>query len=230
MMTFAVAPPTQTAASHVTDDPETRFEFKTAALPGLAAGPAMDLTYVLLPGLIFCELDVAIDSTVAGPLQCHLPGPVYSQTGTLLMAAGTHVWGRYQSMVQGSGARLRATSTFAITPEGVPVPLGGQPWADPQGRAGMPGGTDFHTLSRFGGAVLLDVGQSALQIAQAGIAKGGSSYVSLNSSNGLAEEILRGTINEPPTFHKVPGQWIAIWLQEPVSFKASYRIRPVNEP
>jgi type IV secretion system protein VirB10 len=230
MMTYAVDPPAKTAAPRSQDDPETKFAFKTAALPGLAAGPAMDLTYVLLPGLIFCELDIAIESSVPGPLQCHLPSPVYSQTGTLLMEAGTHIYGVYQSMEQGSGARLRATSTFAITPNGVPVPLGGEPWADPQGRIGLSGGVDYHTFSRFGGAVLLDLSQSALGIAQAEVSKGGNSYVSLNSSGGLASQILQGTIDQPPTFEKHPGDWIAIWLRSPVSFKASYRIRPAIEP
>jgi type IV secretory pathway VirB10-like protein len=98
MVTYAVPPRDKPTTEKPKDDPQTTVAFKTSTIPGLKSGPALDLTYVLLPGLIFCELDVAIDSSIPGPLQCHLPGPVYSQTGILLMEAGTHIYGNYQSM------------------------------------------------------------------------------------------------------------------------------------
>ena len=230
MVTYAVPKREKPDVTKPKDDPQTAVNFKTSTIPGIKSGPALDLTYVLLPGLIFCELDVAIQSDIPGPLQCHLPGPVYSQTGTLLMEAGTHIYGNYQSMEQGGGARLRATSTFAITPNGVPVPLDGEPWADSLGRTGLPGGVDYHLMSRFGGAILLDLSQNALAIAQAKVSKGGNTYVSLNGSDQLANEILRTTVNQPPTFYANQGELIAVWLRSPIDFSGSYRIRKVSDP
>jgi type IV secretion system protein VirB10 len=238
MITFPVpkSDPPKTVADK--GPPETKVVFKPSEIPGLKAGPAMDLTYVLLPGLIFCELDNAIDSTVPGDLQCHLPAPVYSQANSLLncglcgvtlMEAETHIYGKYKPMEQGGGARLSVMSTYAITPNGVPVPLDGQGWADALGRAGMAGGVDYHYLERFGGATLLDLSQSALQIAQAEVSKSGSTYVSLGSTNGLASQILQSTINMPPTFRKNMGDLVAIWLHSPVDFSSSYRIRRVGD-
>jgi type IV secretion system protein VirB10 len=146
------------------------------------------------------------------------------------MEAGTHIYGNYQSMEQGGGARLRATSTFAITPNGVPVPLDGEPWADSLGRTGLPGGVDYHLMSRFGGAILLDLSQNALAIAQAKVSKGGNTYVSLNGSDQLANEILRATVNQPPTFYANQGELIAVWLRSPIDFSGSYHIRKVSDP
>lgn len=228
MITFPVPQRDPPKASGAKDDPETKVAFKPSTIPGLKSGPAMDLTYVLLPGLIFCVLDDAIDSSIPGPLQCHLPGPVYSQTGVLLMEADTHIYGNYELMKQGGGARLAVTSTYAITPNGVPVPLDGQPWADALGRTGLAGGVDYHYWERFGGAVLLDLSQSALGIAQAEVSKGGNTYVSLGSTNGLAQQVLQATIDMPPTFYKHQSDLVAIWLKSPVDFSASYRIRKVN--
>jgi type IV secretion system protein VirB10 len=90
-----------------------------------------------MPGLLPCVLDTAIESDLPGPLLCHLPGPVYSPKGVLLMEAGTQVIGRYESMGKNGGNRLLAVSTYAHTPNGIWVPLAGNPMADDLGRTGF---------------------------------------------------------------------------------------------
>jgi type IV secretion system protein VirB10 len=207
------------------DPPQTGLAFQASSLPGLKASPAIDDTYQLMPGLLPCVLDTAIQSDLPGPLLCHLPGPVYSPKGVLLMEAETQIIGRYESMGKNGGSRLMAVSTYAHTPNGIWVPLAGNPMSDDLGRTGFDGAVDNHYLERFGGAVILSLTESGLGIVQAAVSKGGNTYISTDSANNLAEQILQSQINIAPTFSKHQGETIAIWLTKPIDFSDSYRLR-----
>jgi type IV secretion system protein VirB10 len=217
------------AAAAPADPPQTGLAFQASSLPGVKASPAIDDTYQLMPGLLPCVLDTAIQSDLPGPLLCHLPGPVYSPKGVLLMEAGTQVVGRYQSMGRNGESRLMAVSTYAHTPNGIWVPLAGNPMADDLGRSGFAGAVDNHYLERFGGAVILSLTQSGLGILQAAVSKGGNTYISTDSANNLAEQILQSQINIAPSFSKHQGETIAIWLTTPIDFSDSYKIRQVRQ-
>jgi type IV secretion system protein VirB10 len=209
------------------EPPQTGLVFKTATIPGSKASPAIDDTYQLMPGLLPCVLDTAIQSDLPGPLLAHLPGPVYSPKGVLLMPAGTQIIGKYETLGK-SGGRLMATSTYAHTPDGIWVPLSGEPLADDLGRTGLDGAVDNHYLQRFGAAILLSIGDGAMSILQAEVSKGGNTYLNLNQGSGiggLAQQILQAQINIPPTFTKHQGETIALFLDQPIDFSASYRIR-----
>lgn len=210
----------------------TGLEFKTSTLPGVKASPAIDDTYQLMPGLLPCVLDTAIQSDLPGPLLCHLPGPVYSPKGVLLMEAETQVIGKYQTMGRHGGNRLMAISTYAHTPNGIWVPLTGESLSDDLGRSGLDGAVDQHYLQRFGAAILLTLTQSALGIVQAEVAKGGNTYLDLNTGGGIggvAQQILQSQIDIPPTFSKHQGETIALFLDQPIDFSDSYRIRQVRQ-
>ena len=211
------------------DPPQTGLAFQASNLPGIKASPAIDDTYQLMPGLLPCVLDTAIESDLPGPLLCHLPGPVYSPKGVLLMEAGTQVIGRYESMGKNGGSRLLAVSTYAHTPNGIWVPLAGNPMADDLGRTGFDGAVDNHYLERFGGAVILSLTESGLGIVQAAVSKGGNTYISTDSANNLAEQILQAQIDIAPTFSKHQGETIAIWLTTPIDFSDSYRLRQARQ-
>jgi type IV secretion system protein VirB10 len=217
------------AASAHADPPQTGLAFQVSSLPGIKASPAIDDTYQLMPGLLPCVLDTAIQSDLPGPLLCHLPGPVYSPKGVLLMEAGTQVIGRYERMGRNGGSRLLTVSTYAHTPNGIWVPLAGNPMADDLGRSGFAGSVDNHYLERFGGAVILSLTESGLGIVQAAVSKGGNTYISTDSANNLAEQILQSQINIAPTFSKHQGETIAIWLITPIDFSDSYKIRQVRQ-
>jgi type IV secretion system protein VirB10 len=213
---------------------ETKIGFKPATLPGNKASPAIDETYMLLPGLLPLVLDTAVQSDLPGPLLAHLPGPVYSTKGVLLMEAGTQIVGRYETMKQNAGSRLLATSVFAHTPNGIWVPLSGEPLADDLGRTGLDGEVNNHYLQRFGAAILLSLTDQGLGIIQAEVSKGGNTYLSLNSGGGgggvssLAQTILQSQINIPPTFSKHQGETMALFLDQPIDFSSSYRLRTVG--
>jgi type IV secretion system protein VirB10 len=202
----------------------TGIKFAATTLPGAKASPQIDDTYVLYPGLLLCVLDTAIDSNLPGPLMCHLPGTAYSRKGVPLMEAGTQVMGKYESLKHGGTERLEATNTVAFTPNGIWVPLSDSPMADDLGRTGLSGTVDRQYLERFAGAVLIDLGHAALNIAQSAVAKGGNTYLSFNSTEGLASRILESEVNRPPIFTKNAGAMIAIWITHPIIFNDSYRV------
>ena len=216
------------AAAPPADPPQTGLKFAASSLPGLKASPAIDDTFELMPGLLPCVLDTAIASDLPGPLLCHLPGPVYSPKGVLLMEAGTQIVGRYETMGKTGGSRLLAVSTYAHTPNGIWVPLTGDPMADDLGRSGFEGAVDHHYLERFAGAVILDLTESGLGIVQAAVSKGGNTYISTGGANNLAQQILEAQVNVAPTFSKHQGETIAIWLTSPIDFSDSYKLRQVR--
>jgi type IV secretion system protein VirB10 len=211
-----------------TDPPQTGLKFEASNLPGLKASPAIDDTFELMPGLLPCVLDTAIASDLPGPLLCHLPGPVYSPKGVLLMEAGTQIVGRYETMGKTGGSRLLALSTYAHTPNGIWVPLTGDPMADDLGESGFAGAVDHHYFERFAGAVVLDLTESGLGIVQAAVSKGGNTYISTGGANNLAQQILEAQVNVAPTFSKHQGETIAIWLTSPIDFSDSYKLRQLR--
>jgi type IV secretion system protein VirB10 len=215
------------AGGEPADTANTSVTYKPSTITGAKAGAAMDGSLTLFPGIIHCILDTAIDSTLPGPLLCHLDQPVISDGGVVLMARGTRVIGSYSNEIHQGQARLLSVSATAYTPEHVPVPLGGGPMADSLGRSGLDGDVDNHYLSRFGGAVLLSLADSAIGIVQAGASKGGNSYVSFNSGSGvgtLAQQVLQSTINQPPTITKPQGSEVSIWIMTPIDFSAAYKL------
>lgn len=214
---------------------ETSIGFKTMSIPGLKASPAIDDTYLLMPGLLPLVLDTAINSDSPGKFLAHLPGPVYSKKGILLMEANSQVIGSYSSM--GKGSRLSAVSTIGWTPNGVWVPLTEQGMTDDLGRAGLDGEINRHLLQRFGPAVLLSLTGQALNIIQAEASKGGNTYLNLGGNSGgsggiesLATQILQSQINIPDTFSKHQGETIALFLDRPVDFSAAYHTSLVKAP
>jgi type IV secretion system protein VirB10 len=107
------------------------------------------------------------------------------------------------------------------------VQLANTPMTDALGRTGLAGGVDNHYLSRFGGAVLLSLVDTGLGIAQSAVSKGGNTYITFQSGDmsGLADTILRSTINQPPTITKNQGDRIAVFVLRPIDFSGCYQLR-----
>jgi type IV secretion system protein VirB10 len=231
MLSYAVhVEPARPTPPGPAEPAQTGVSFKASSIPGLKAGPAMDTTLMLLPGLLPVELDTAIRSDLPGDLIGHLPGPVYSNKGVLLLPAGTQIIGHYDSVKNGQ-TRLMAPSVYAITPDGVPVPLTGQNMTDNLGRNGLDGAVDAHLMDRFGAAILLTLTQSVLGIIQAEASQGGNTYLSIGQGGGgsgiggVAQQILQSQINIAPTLSKNQGEMVAILLDQPIDFSNAYRIR-----
>jgi type IV secretion system protein VirB10 len=89
----SAAPAGNKAGDPAASDP---IAFKGPQFPGVKTGPAVDPTFMLMPGLYYCVLDTVIDSSIPGPFQCHTTKPIMSETGVILMGVGTKIWGNYQ--------------------------------------------------------------------------------------------------------------------------------------
>ena len=220
----------QSASGSADREDWTRVNYKPSTLPGAKAGKPLDLYYTMMPQLIHCTLDTAMDTAVPGNVMCHLTNDVHSPKGVVLMEAGTQVIGEYREMRQGQHSIFTLAAT-AITPEGIPVPLD-SPMSDGLGRAGVPGEVNNHTLARFGGAVLLGATQtafSALQsLAQSGQRNdGGNSYLNLNtgSAESVMAEALKAEINIPPSLTKAQGEDVTIFVRYPIEFPYKLTLR-----
>jgi type IV secretion system protein VirB10 len=207
--------------------PATHVIYKGAEIVGARAGQALDRDLLLMPGIIRCILDTGLNSTLPGPLMCHLDAPVISAGNVVLMEKGTQIIGSYSADVKQGQYRMMAVTATAYTPNGIPVPLGG-PFADGLGMTGLEAdNVDNHVLQRFGGAVMLSLAEGGLGIAQAAVSKGGNSYVSFSSGGvgSLAQEVLRNSIDIPPTITKNQGDEVSLWVLTPIDFSASYKLR-----
>ena len=205
----------------------TKVAFKGADLPGAKAGRAIDQTYMLMPGIHHCVLETAVQSDLPGPIQCHLRDDALSPAGVVLMEKGTIVTGEYKNNVQQGQSRLFTVAATAYTPNGVPVPLD-SPMADGLGRAGLDGEVNNHLLARFGGGVLLSLVDSGFSVLSSALQSGnGNTNLNFNSGglSNVATEVLRNTVNIPPTITKHQGEDVTIFIRYPIDFSDAYQLR-----
>ena len=200
--------------------------FKPTAIPGLKAGPAMDLTFTMMPGVVTCLLDNALDTTKPGKVFCHTDETVYSPMGVKLMEAGTRIVGDYQSEIGLGENRVGAMAGYAITPNGVPVPLGSFPMGDALGRGGFDGELDTHPWARIGSALVLLTTQGAIGAAQTALQQRGSSYTNVNVGGldfALAE-VVRNSANVRSTLRVNQGSRIGLLVAQPIDFSDAYSL------
>jgi type IV secretion system protein VirB10 len=185
---------------------------------------------LLLPkgSFIDCTLETAIDSTLPGMTTCLMATDVFGVDGkVVLMERGTKLIGETRGQVQQGAARIFVLWTEARTPTGVVVPLD-SPGADELGRSGLPGEVNRHFWQRFGAAMLVSVIDGAVQAA-AESSRGGSGAVIVNPSGSqdVLTEILKNTINIPPTVLKRNGDRIQVLVARDLDFRSVYELRSV---
>jgi type IV secretion system protein VirB10 len=180
----------------------------------------------LLPkgAFVDCTLETAIDSTLAGMTTCITATDVWSADGaTVLLERGTKLIGETRGGVRQGQRRLFVLWSEARTPNGVTVELA-SPGTDALGRAGVTGAVDTHFAARFGAAILIsiiDAGTAALVAAQN---DGGSSVVITPSGAGdVVSEVLRQTVDIPPTIRVAQGARMQVLVARDVSFAQVYR-------
>ena len=187
----------------------------------------------MLPTMIPCILDTAMDSTLAGAIRCHTTEDILSPEHVLLMPAGTQIMGKYKNDAGAQGGnRLFAFTGSAITKDGIPVPLDSEV-ADGVGRAGIDGQVDHHYMERFGAALVLSVADAGLQLGQAELSKSGQTNLNIGGGGGgglagLAQTILNKTINMPDTIYVQPGKQITIVTDHPISFEDALHVTTIE--
>jgi type IV secretion system protein VirB10 len=184
---------------------------------------------LLLPkgAFIDCTLETAIDSTLAGMTTCIMATDTFSADGSVvLMERGTKLVGETRGQVQQGSTRVFVLWTEARTPAGVIVPLA-SPGTDELGRSGLPGQVNRHFLERFGAAILISVIDGAVQ---AKVQSSGNGTVIYNpsTSTDVITEVLKSTVNIPPTVVKPQGDRIQVFVARDLDFRSVYELRPAT--
>jgi type IV secretion system protein VirB10 len=181
---------------------------------------------LLLPkgAFIDCTLETAIDSTLPGMTTCVMATDVFGVDGkVVLMERGTKLIGETQGQVQQGQARVFVLWTEARTPAGVVVPLA-SPGADELGRSGLPGEVNRHFWERFGAAMLISIVDGAVEAASTRNGSG-SIVVDPAGSQSVMTEVLKGTVNIPPTVMKKNGDRIQVLVARDLDFRSVYELR-----
>jgi len=185
---------------------------------------------LLLPkgAFIDCTLETAIDSTLPGMTTCVMATDTFGVDGrVVLLERGTKLIGETRGQVQQGSARVFVLWTEARTPAGVVVPLA-SPGADELGRAGLPGEVNRHFWERFGAALLISIIDGAVETAaQSSRSGNGSIIIDPAASQGVMTEVLKGTINIPPTVVKQNGDRIQVLVARDLDFRSVYELRSV---
>jgi len=177
---------------------------------------------------IDCTLETAIDSTLPGMTTCITASDTFSSDGTVvLLERGTKLIGETRGQVQQGAARVFVLWTEARTPAGIVVPLD-SPGADELGRSGLAGEVNRHFWDRFGAAILISTLDGAVQTAvQSASRSGGPVIYNPSSSASVVTDVLKGSVNIPPTVTKRNGDRIQVFVARDLDFRPVYELRSV---
>jgi type IV secretion system protein VirB10 len=175
---------------------------------------------------IDCTLETAIDSTLPGMTTCVTATDTFGVDGqVVLLERGTKLVGETQGQVRQGAARVFVLWTEARSPTGVIVPLA-SPATDALGRSGLPGDVNRHFWERFGAAILISVIDGAVQAAVQSGGGGGTVIYNPSTTENIMTEVLKGTINIPPTIVVPHGDRIQVLVARDLDFRPVYALRP----
>ena len=173
-----------------------------------------------------CTLETAIDSTLPGMTTCVTATDTFSVDGTtVLLERGTKLVGETHGDVRQGAARVFVLWTEARSPTGVVVELA-SPGTDELGRSGLPGQVNRHFFQRFGAAMLISVIDGAVQSAVQSSRSGGAVVYNPSASEDITTEVLKSTVNIPPTVTKHQGDRIQVLVARDLDFRSVYELRP----
>jgi type IV secretion system protein VirB10 len=143
----------------------------------------------------------------------------------VLLERGSKLVGETRGQVAQGMSRLFILWTEVRTPTGVVVQLD-SPGTDELGRAGVAGTVNNHFWARFGAALLVSVIDGVLQGVVQHQESSGSTVI-LNPQGGqqVMDDILRNTINIPPTISINQGSRVQVIVARDVDFRPVYELR-----
>jgi type IV secretion system protein VirB10 len=173
---------------------------------------------------IDCTLETAIDSTLPGMTTCIVATDTFGVDGkVILLERGTKLVGETRGDVAQGASRVFVLWNEARTPAGVIVPLA-SPGTDELGRAGLPGEVNRHFWQRFGAALLVSIIDGVVQGSVASSRGTGTVVVNPSATQDVMTEILKGTINIPPTVVKHQGDRIQVLVAHDLDFRSVYAL------
>lgn len=192
-----------------------------------------DLTYVLNRGTgIPCVTTTRIVTTHPGLTRCQVTRDVYSANGkTLLVERGSTIIGEQTSALTQGQARVFVLWNTLETPNGVRVALD-SPGGDALGASGHPAKVKHHFWRRIGGAVMISMIQEVVAGAnnrQSNRNTDVSFESTTESAQDLATEVLKNSINIPPTGYVSQGTEIMVFAARDVDFSGVYENVTVSD-
>jgi type IV secretion system protein VirB10 len=182
---------------------------------------------LLLPkgAFIDCTLETALDSTLPGMTTCITATDTFSADGSIvLLERGTKLVGETRGGVAQGASRVFVLWSEARTPTGVVIPLN-SPGTDELGRSGLAGNVNRHFFQRFGAAILISVISGAVQSAVASQSNGSAIIYNPSGSQDVMTEVLKETINIPPTVTKNQGDRIEVLVARDLDFRSVYELK-----
>jgi type IV secretion system protein VirB10 len=193
----------------------------------LLADPSMTVTK---GSVIPCNVTPALDSTLPGIVTCIQSADVWSTDGrVVLLERGTRWVGEQKMGLAQGQRRMGMLWTRGETPQHVLIDVDSAT-ADHLGRPGIDGTVDNHFWDRFSGAILVslisDVGSflSATQSGGSGNATAISFPGTVNGAQSVMSEVLKSTINIPPTLTRNAGAAISIYIARDLDFRDVYTL------
>jgi len=188
------------------------------------------LTYLIPKGRKGdCTLETAIDSQLPGLVTCVLAYDLFGADGKVpLLKRGTAINGETRQGVQQGQSRLFVIWTEARTENGVIAQLD-SPATDALGRSGIAGEVDNHFWDRFGAAILISVINGVIQAGTnyaSGAGNSGGTTLNYNTQqpNSIMTEVLKNTVNIPPTIKIPQGERVQIMFARDVDFRSVYSL------
>jgi type IV secretion system protein VirB10 len=212
------------------DSPLTKTEQVSAANLG-------NRSYLLARGsFIPCVLETQLISNIPGNASCVVPQTIYSDDGkVVLIEKGSQIVGQYKNDLKNGDSRIAILWERVKTTNGMVLDVD-SPAADSVGTMGVSGYVDNHWMERIGAAFLLSLVQDAVSIE---IAKKNAEFTSNNGTgnvanttptatistgSSMADQVLRSTINIPPTLYKNRGDRVMVYVNRDLWFDSVYQL------
>lgn len=206
---------------------------KSSQLANGSASRKGDQSMLLVRGTtIPCVMKTKIDSTYQGFTTCQVARDVYSANGkVLLIERGSTVFGEQNVQITQGKARVAVLWSRIETVKSVSISLD-SPATGQLGEMGIGAKVNNHYWTRFGGAIMLSIIQDGFSALSTHLEKekeneNGNTTVSNTTSTaeGMAEEILKNTINIPPTATVNQGAMINIMVVRDIDFGGIYKLK-----
>ena len=168
--------------------------------------------------IIGAVMETALDSDLPGFARAIVTRDVLSFDGSqVLIPAGSHVIGEYNSGVAQGASRIFIIWNRLIRPDGVSVALA-SPAVDDLGRGGLGGKVNRHFLQRYGGAILTSVLTGGIGAFTQSLSRGSTVIVSsTNEATSLAGQASKGN-DIAPTIKTRQGALVRIFVARDLDF------------